>query len=220
MKIQCPKCSQVIPPDQVNVAVDVALCPQCNEAFKVSDLFDQDTVDPDLLKNPPNGAWFRKEMDQIVVGATTRSPIAFILVPFMCVWSGGSIGGIYGSQIISGKFNLLLSLFGIPFLIGSIIFWTFAFMAICGKVEVTIGRISSVFVGIGKAGWKKYFDWSSVKAIREGFSYNQYPGSNQGLIVIESKEPFKFGTGLNENRRYFILNVLKYLKAEERLEKN
>lgn len=216
MKIQCPKCKQPVPPEQVNMATDLAFCPQCNEGFKVSESIDQDSVNPDILRNPPQGAWVKKARNSVVVGATTRSPIAFFLVPFMCVWSGGSLGGIYGTQIAKGEFNLGASLFGIPFLLGSILFWSLALMAVCGKVEVSIGKLSSVFVGVGKLGWTRRFDWSAVKSIREDKTNVSYPGGHQAAIVIEGKTRIKFGTGLNEKRAYFILNALKYLKSESR----
>ncbi len=198
------------------MATDLAFCPQCNDGFKVSESIDQESVSPDSLRNPPKGAWFRKEMDRVVVGATTRSPVAFFLVPFMCVWSGFSLGGIYGSQIAKGEFDLGSSLFGIPFVLGSILFWSFALMAICGKVEVSIGNMSSVFVGIGKVGWTRSFEWSAVQTIREDGTNVSYPGGHQAAIVLEGKERLKFGTGLNEKRRYFVLNALKYLKSETR----
>jgi len=216
MKIQCPKCKQAVPPDQVNMATDLAFCPQCNDGFKVSETLDQESANPDILRNPPKGAWFKKEMDSVVVGATTRSPIAFFLVPFMCVWSGGSLGGIYGSQIAKGEFDLGSSLFGIPFLLGSILFWSLALMAVCGKVEVSIGKLSSVFVGVGKLGWKRRFEWSAVQTIREDGTNISYPGGHQGAIVMEGDTRLKFGTGLNEKRRYFVLNALKYMKSESR----
>jgi hypothetical protein len=198
------------------MATDLAFCPQCNEGFKVSDSIDQDTMNPEILRSPPKGAWFRKEMDRIVVGATTRSPIAFFLVPFMCVWSGGALGGIYGSQIAKGEFDLGSSLFGIPFIIGSIVFWSLALMSICGKVEVSIGKASHVFVGVGRVGWTRRFEWAAVQTIREGFSMVSYPGGHQGTIVMEGETRIRFGTGLNDKRRYFVLNALKYLKSETR----
>lgn len=216
MKIQCPKCKNVAPADQVNMATDLAFCPQCNEGFRISESIDRETVNPEILRNPPKGAWFRKEMDRIVVGASTRSPAAFFLVPFMCVWSGFSLGGIYGSQIAKGEFNLGMSLFGIPFILGSLLFWSLALMTICGKVEVSIGRLSSVFVGVGKLGWTRKFEWSTVQNIREDGATMNYPGSQQGSIVLEGKERLKFGSGLNEQRRYFVVNTLKYLLQESR----
>jgi hypothetical protein len=153
-------------------------------------------------------------MGTVIVGATTRSPAAFFIVPFMCVWSGFSLGGIYVTQIISGKFDLVSSLFGIPFLIGTIIFGTLALMTVCGKVEVTIGRNSSVFIGIGSLGWSRRFDWLTIKSIREEVTKTQYPGSSGAAIVLEGARRLKFGGGLNEERRYFILSALKYLKAQ------
>jgi hypothetical protein len=216
MQIQCPKCKQIAPPNQVNVATDIAFCPQCNEGFRISAAIDRDSVNEEILQRPPRGAWFRQEVDKIVVGATTRSPVAFFLVPFMCVWSGGSLGGIYGSQIAKGEFNLTASLFGIPFILGSILFWTFALMAICGKVEVSIGRISYVFVGVGRIGWTRSFDWSTVQSIREDRINMNYPGGHQSVIVMEGKERLKFGSGLNEKRIFFVLSVLKLLKSRSR----
>ena len=97
MKIKCPKCKRIVPADQMNISTDLALCPQCNEGFKISKSLDIDSINADILQNPPKGAWFRQETHHIIVGATTRSPEAFFLVPFTCVWSGGSLGGIYGS---------------------------------------------------------------------------------------------------------------------------
>lgn len=216
MKIRCPKCLQAVPAEQVNMGTDLAFCPGCSEGFKVSQSIDIDAVNSDLLDNPPKGAWFRQEIDRVVVGATTRSPVAFFLVPFMCVWSGGSLGGIYGSQVIDGHFNLYLSLFGIPFVLGSILFWTVALMAICGKVEVSIGRDSFVFVGIGRIGWTRRFDWSAVQTIGQADSYLRYPGRRGPAIIMEGTKRVKFATGLNEERRTFILHVLTSLKAQSR----
>jgi hypothetical protein len=213
MKILCPTCRQQPPPEQINVSTDLAFCPRCNEGFAISGCIDEEAVNPEALQHPPKGAWYRKEMDRTIIGATTRSPVAFFLVPFMCVWSGGSIGGIYGSQIASGNFNLGASLFGIPFLLGTVVLVSFALMAVCGKVELSIGRESTVFIGVGKLGWTRRFDWRAVQTITENWSQVNYPGSNQNAIVLEGKERIKFGTGLNEARRYFILNALKYLKA-------
>ena len=213
MRIQCPKCKRIVPPNQVNVVTDIAFCPDCVDGFSISTAMDIDSVNPEILQHPPAGAWFREEMDRMVVGATTRSPVAFFLVPFMCVWSGGSIGGIYGTQIAKGEFNLMLSLFGIPFLLGSILFWSLALMSIFGKVEVTIGSLSSVFVGVGKIGWTRKFEWREVQTIREDGSTVSYPGGHQGIIVMEGKSRLKFGSGLNDKRRFYVFSVLKLMKT-------
>ena len=97
------------------------------------------------------------------VGATTRSVSAFFLVPFMLVWSGFSLGGIYGTHIVKGKFDPMMSLFGIPFVLGSVLFWSLALMAIAGKVEVRIrGEEGTIFTGLGVLGWTRRFRVTEV----------------------------------------------------------
>ncbi len=212
MKITCPLCKNPIPTEQVNIAQDIGFCPSCDEAFKISDSFEpkKEVVNEAILEEAPKGAWVRTSAREIIIGATTRSAAAFFLVPFMLVWSGGSLGGIYGSQIASGEFDLLMSLFGLPFLIGSIIFWALALMAINGKVEVSIGHESKVFVGIGSLGWTRRFDWGSITTIHEDISGVNYPGGYNRAIVLEGKGRIKFGSNLTSERQYFVVNALKY----------
>jgi len=212
MKFSCPICSQLIPADQVNISTDLGYCPECQEGFRLSEGMgrkQEEVIRPVEV----NGTWFSQERDEIKVGASTRSPIAFFLVPFMLVWSGGSLGGIYGSQLMSGEFNLVSSLFGIPFLLGSILFWTLALMCIAGKVEVTIGRECSVFTGIGSLGWRRSFNWFGVNSISEAPVNFRYPGGHSRAIVLEGPKRVSFGTGLNSSRLYFVMQTLKYLKA-------
>ncbi|MCX6952165.1 MAG: hypothetical protein NTV51_08355 [Verrucomicrobia bacterium] len=216
MKFTCPACQQSLPPGQINVQTDLALCQACGHVARLSQLVDAD-FDARVLHNPPKGAWYQQTMSEHVVGATTRHPSAFFLVPFMCVWSGGSLGGIYGTQIAQGKFNLTTSLFGIPFLLGSILFWTVALMAIWGKMEVRVrDGIGTVFVGLGRLGWKRSFNLDDVESIEDSGTKVSYPGSSGASIVLRGKSILRFGTNLTEPRRYFVLNVLKQLKARRR----
>lgn len=208
MKIKCPKCFQTIPSDQINISTDLAFCEKCNESFYVSDFVDMTYVDPDIInQEPPHGTWIRQEMYNMVIGATTKSRVVLFLLPFMCIWSGFSLGGIYGTQIMSQKFNLLNSLFGIPFVIVTFFLGGCTLMGLFGKVEVSIGKNSFVFVGIGSLGWTRRFDWEAVKSIQEDYSHNNLTG-----IHLVGSNRIKFGSNLNDERKYFILNVLKHLK--------
>jgi hypothetical protein len=212
MKVQCPKCHVDVPPANVNVAADTVWCAGCTEAFSLSDLVDgtrEGTGEAEVPPEPPRGAWFEKNFDGWEVGATTRSPIAFFLVPFMCVWSGFSLGGIYGSQIMSGQFNLGTSLFGLPFLGGTLFFGSIALMSVCGKVVVrTWGERGEVFIGVWRLGWRRRFDPSTIRRAYEGNAGMSQNNNSMG-IVLEGAERITFGTGLNANRRYFMLQVLR-----------
>jgi hypothetical protein len=95
----CPNCRAEIPLADTNVSTDIALCRHCEKTFSFAELNqDQAVVDVDL-SHPPRGVWYRNQANEFEVGATTRSAAGFFLVPFTLVWAGGSMGGIYGTQI-------------------------------------------------------------------------------------------------------------------------
>jgi hypothetical protein len=209
MKVVCPKCRRVLAGSDLNVSTDVARCSGCDEVYTLSSLVqasESGAFDPN---DAPRGAWLRTEFNGFTVGATTRNPIAFFLVPFMCVWSGFSLGGIYGSQFVQGRFNLLSSLFGIPFVLGTIFFGAMALMAVCGKVVVEVSDAGGVvFTGIGLVGWRKSFNPTELTAVR----VERYAsGRNQQLmtIVLDGPHKLRFGSGLTEARRDFIANFLR-----------
>lgn len=209
MQIFCPKCKQAIAGDDVNVVTDVGRCRRCDEVYVLSSLVHSTETGPLDLDNPPRGAWYRAEFNGFVVGATTRHPMAFFLVPFMCLWSGGSLGGIYGTQVVQGKFNALMSLFGIPFVLGTLFLGTVALMAVCGKVVVEVfDSEGAVFTGIGPFGWRRPFnplEVTSVRVERYASANNQQPMT----IVLDGPHKLRFGSGLREARRDFIANVLR-----------
>lgn len=160
-------------------------------------------------------------MNTLIIGATTRSPIAFFLVPFMLIWSGGSIGGIYGNQLLKGEFDPFLSLFGIPFILGSIIFWSFALMAIWGKVELGLDREGGkIFTGLGKIGISRKFTWGEVSTISENQSGFHYPGSRGGKLCLEGKKRISFGMGVKESRRYYLYRTMQSILSEKKLNRN
>ena len=210
MRVECPACKQAIPADSINVAKDVAMCPACHEAFVLSELVAQGRETDLELGEPPSGTWFRAEANGWELGGTTRHPIAFFLVPFMCVWSGGSLGGIYGSQIVQGKFNLLMSLFGLPFVAGTVLFGSLMLMTIVGKVVIRVEDGDGViFTGVGALGWRRRFRWDDVNRVEEIVTSYQSPGNSGRMLALEGKTRLTFGSMLNQGRRYFFLQVLR-----------
>jgi len=217
MKLNCPSCSRSLPLDDVNVARDVILCRTCARTFSFADLLAGSIgpgreVDP---ANPPRGAWYLPTFDGFEVGASTRSPFALFIVPFMCVWSCCSLGGIYGRQIAAGRIELRLSLFGIPVVLGTLVFGCVAVMSACGKVVVSIsGDEGKVFTGVGPIGWTRRFAWSSVATVVE-FLKRVARNRQAPALALEGANRLVFGTGLNEPRRYFLREVLRQ-KLRER----
>lgn len=167
------------------------------------------------INSPPKGAYINHLKDGVQIGATTRSWMALFLVPFSLVWSGGSLGGIYGSQILSGEFEILISLFGIPFLLGSVLLWSITIMSIFGKVEVTLDSDGGhIFTGVGKIGQHQRFAWSEVNSVREDVSVSRTSkggSSTNHYVALEGQRQVRFGNYLSSEHRYYFIKTLQKL---------
>ena len=216
MKVTCPKCRRIVALEDVNISTDLALCRSCGETFAFSELIEEQRDETINLDRPPGGAWFRRDMRGFEIGSTTRSAAAFFLVPFMCVWSGFSLGGIYGGQITKGHFNLTMSLFGIPFILGTLLFGSIAVMTVCGKVCVRVhGNSGVVFTGVGPIGWRRQFEWDGVTSIRITERVGNR-GSRSDQITIEGRKRFDFGSGVNAERLDFMVGALRRMRQQHR----
>ena len=211
MEILCPSCRSRIPADDLNVSTDIALCRACDKPFRISEAVGSAPADPQLLATPPSGAWFDPLPDGFRAGASTRSWMALFIVPFTCVWSGGSLFGIYGTQIVHGRFNVGMSLFGLPFLLGSMFLISWCLMSVAGSVRITRhGDQLSIFTGVGPIGWTRQFAWSDFKSVRELSQWNTNNWNRQGqFIVLEGKRRVTFGSMLSTGQRYFLVNALR-----------
>ncbi|MGB3463864.1 MAG: hypothetical protein WBA74_01280 [Cyclobacteriaceae bacterium] len=170
-----------------------------------------------LLANPSKGTWFRYGIRYLFIGASTKSAAAFFLVPFMAIWSAGSISSIYGKQIVNNYFDPILSLFGLPFLAASLFFGFLAAMTIAGKVEVKLDKHGGeVFTGIGKIGLKKKFNWEEIRFVRLDTNKTNSRGYAMKNIVLTGKREISFGSGLSDSRRQFIYEALKQLLERKR----
>lgn len=209
--MNCPECNAVVLAENINVATDVGKCQNCELVFVVSENLSKHNDGFDI-NNPPKGAWIRNEIDHLVIGASTRTPIAFFLVPFGLIWSGGSLVGIYGSQLLNQKFEPLFFLFGIPFLLGSIFLWSQILMTIWGKVELTLdSKGGKILTGVGKFGYERYFTWDEIATISEGVSQFNSIGNKGVKLMFEGVRRVSFGTGLNEERRFYLLKALRII---------
>jgi hypothetical protein len=205
---QCPQCHGEISLADVNVAADVALCRKCGKATPFSLVSGVAELSPAQLDEPaPKGITVRQAM----VGGTEivyrrMSFIVFFLIPFMLFWSGFSLSGIYGKQIQSGKFDLDHSLFGLPFLIGTLLLlWVIVFL-LFGKWRVRLDRgRGEVFVGVGPVGWTRNFAYgpeSVVSLELMATSKNNVP--QKAISVKTGNAQIKFGTMIPENVKCYI----------------
>ena len=216
MSVYCPKCETVVPAARVDIAADQASCPHCLHRFPLSTVLPSETGHHFNPNHPPGGAWFEIAGDEVRMGATTRSIVALMVVPFVLIYAGGSLGTIYLPQLLAWEFEPVRSMLGLPFLFSTALFAGYALMTVMGRVEITIrhgqGRI---FIGVGKYGWRRYFDWGEVGEIREEKPEPKFYPHNicADAIIIDAKRKLSFGGLLERERLHYLLNTLIYLRA-------
>ena len=112
---------------------------------------------------------------------------------------------------MKGHFNLPMSLFGIPFLIGSIFLVSFCAMCVAGKVTVSVhGDRVAVFTGVGPFGFTRTGSLSEFKSVREDFGYGSMNTNRASRVIrLEGTRAMAFGSMLSTERRYFLIGALK-----------
>ena len=170
MEFHCPDCGLPIQAADLAPAQGVAVCRFCEKPFPLEACqaavpFADRHVVP--VMTPPKGVDLVETMDGFRLTLSTRSCIAIFLVPFTLVWAGGSLGGIYGMQIKQGKFDLMMSLFGLPFLVGSFFLIALTVMSVCGRtiVELAGGKFSIRTGALGVYRTQSA-PWSEVRSCR------------------------------------------------------
>ena len=157
----CPECGANVPLADINVASDVALCRVCGTRSRIAELRENgdEASDYKVLSCPapkhvtvihdPNDPSGKVELRY-----RRFNPVVLFLIPFTCVWSGMSIGGIYGSQIVKHAIDWKLSLFGIPFLIGTVVLVGVILNMLFARRRLVLGyrhgSYSSKVFGIGR----------------------------------------------------------------------
>ena len=216
MEFHCPECGLPIETADLAPAQGLAVCRFCERPFPLAACqaavpFAQRNIVPELT--PPKGVDVVETMDGFRLTLSSRSCIAFFLVPFTLFWAGGSLGGIYGTQIAKGKIELLQSLFGLPFLVGSVFLIAVTAMAVAGRsvVELAGGRLNLRTGALGiyrtkSADWRDVRGCRLTEVTRRGRS--SYSTSYQLEVAVEGAEPLRFGVGAERETMLWVTRFL------------
>jgi hypothetical protein len=216
MDFRCPECGLPIETADLAPAQGLAVCRFCEKPFPLAACqtavpFAQRNIVPELT--PPKGVDVVETMDGFRLTLSSRSCIAFFLVPFTLFWAGGSLGGIYGTQISKGKFELFQSLFGLPFLVGSVFLIAVTAMAVAGRsvVELAGGRLNLRTGALGiyrtkSADWRDVRGCRLTEVTRRGRS--SYATSYQVEVAVEGAEPLRFGVGAERETMLWVTRFL------------
>lgn len=189
----CPKCGAEVPLSDINVSADLMLCKSCGETSSFAEAVNEVGDESVLVKPPPKH--LRIETDPMDPERRTtitykKIPLlALFFIPFTCVWSGFSMTGIYGSQIAKGAFDPKLSLFGIPFLIGSIVLVSTCLFTLFGKRVLELkGGEAKYFAGVFGIGLRKRFHYDCQTKVSRGVATFQQKGQTIEDIQISPSD--------------------------------
>lgn len=212
MAHQCNFCSASIATNDINVAADVALCRSCGKSMPFSSLAGiPGEAEVDFSKPPKGVTLTDSPFYGKIISYHRKSPIVFFLIPFTLIWSGISMGGIYGSQIASGEFDPKMTLFGLPFLIGTVVLVSIILFSLFGRTKVWFDRgICHVFAGVGRLGWTRKHACAPetmVAVTMSNVRVNNVPKT--GIELKTGDEKIMFGTLWNDDAKTFIATALK-----------
>jgi len=223
MNIVCPKCRKAIPMEDVNVSADTALCRDCGKTFRFSDLTSivLDTGPVDLGAPPPHVKVEWNPLDGSITLTHHRfSKFAFFVIPFTMVWSGLSLWDSYVKQFVNHKFDLLSTIFGLPFLAGTLFLVAVVLLLVFGKIRVRLGAgKGSVFEGVGAIGRTRRFAYStntSVHIFSESATDNYTGRAKTFLYGITLKDTDRgtvkiIGNFTKEERDYIASAIARQL---------
>lgn len=216
---KCPLCGSGIGMTDVNVAADIALCRACGKTSPFSVIAGGATISLDILSNPPRSVKTQQDFrDGTTIIYRKLSGILFFLIPFTAFWSGLSMWGIYGAQFKKGEFDLSQSLFGLPFLIGTIVLLSVIMFLLCGKWKITMRKgFGTVFVGVGSLGWTRYFNYDRdtlVSMRMTNTRVNNVP--QQGILIKNGDNELVFGTLIKEDaKQYIAATIMKQMRQDK-----
>src|SRR5262249_16818358 len=108
-----------------------------------------------------------------------------------------------------------LSLFGIPFVLGTLFLGSLALMTVFGRTVVWVdGNQGYVFAGIGPFGRKRRFDWSLITEVYEEAMSGRQAGSTGTIITPGGNPNLSLAGMVKDGGRQFLLNARGYEFAQ------
>lgn len=160
----------------------------------------------------PEGICINESDTGWTIRVSTLSPLLFFYVPFFLFWTAGLFVSLYASYGDGGAFELISVLFFGLMLSICFIEWWITALFVAGHYTVTRDHsVGKVFIGIGRLGFSRQFNWLEVHTVEEIDNYvnRRLFGFNKKKILIKTSKSLKFGMLLNDERRQFLIAFLQ-----------
>ncbi len=219
MKLSCPKCSEEIPPANINIAEGICACPRCGEVFKIAPFLRDEATVERIPKPAGSRVELLEEKDSLglIVPPGSNRGAAWFLLLFALFWNGITwpmvIANVFGLRHTTGL-SVFGTLFMIPFICVGVVVLVAALYMFSGEFTLLIDRSEC------RASWKLY-RWSHTKVVPTGdlkgvveqVSYTQNDRPVYGIGLQYGTKSLKFGAGLTaEERRWLVGELRHFLK--------
>ena len=209
----CPNCGKELPLVDLNMAANAALCRGCGYAGPFLQVAAVPRLSDAEMAHPPKRVSLQRDFgDALTITCRPKRTMLWFLVPFMLFWSGISMTGIYIVPLATGHFDWKLGLFGLPFLLGTIVLVAFILNVLVGKTTVTLTK-GKVLVGTHLAGWKRIREMDCAPGTVVSLQESSYRVNNvpQPEIVLASGgKEFRFGAvALSSEAKTYVAAVLR-----------
>jgi hypothetical protein len=127
------------------------------------------------------------------------------------LWSGFSLGGSYGRQLWKGQLEMGPSLFGLPFLVGTVLLLLAIGWMLFGKVRVGFpaGEVT-VTLELGPFAWTRRLAVDRGARVCLATSEVRHNGQQQQAIQIDCQgKTLKFGTMMELEAKIFMAEALR-----------
>jgi hypothetical protein len=207
----CPNCQRLIPLEDINVSTDIALCRGCGRTFSFSMIRESGALLEQPLNLPPRHVRIEEHYPgQKTIRYKKISPVVLFLIPFTAVWSGFSMWGLYIQPLMQDPIDWGRMLFGIPFLLGTIVLVSVILFCLFGKWVITLDNgTGTVFVGLGSIGYTRSFHYGRdtlVSLKNSGISQNEVP--LKGICIRNELDEFVFGSSIQEKSKLYIAALI------------
>ncbi len=212
----CKFCQAQIAIDDVNVSTDLALCRACGRTMPFSEIASLPGIPDADLQAPPKGV----RIEDDFAGARTVtykkiSPVVWFLIPFTVLWSGGSMSAIFGKQLQRGTVDMAEVLFGLPFLLGTLVLIGVIAYLLLGNWRIRFAQgLCEVSTGVGPLRWTRRLpcDRTSRVSLQTGsVKVNNVP--QQAICIETNGKSLKFGSLIPKDPKTYIAAVSRQTVA-------
>ena len=218
IEVVCPECHQPIPLEDIQPAANLAICRSCNLTHRLSGIVTGSELDDVSLDQKPRRLTIQNEADGLRIVYKHIPGIFWFILPFTCVWGGGSMWGIF----VEGKtLETSTLLMGLPFVMGTIVLIGVLLCMSCGQRVVRIRSTGSregectYFYGVGSIGITKriaYHSETDVLLEYGSCSVNHRPVED---IVIrndadnDEKKEIRFGAFIPDKAKRYLAALIR-----------